>query len=702
MSFVLLLQFVTFIINLLLGLFIVYHNHKRWSNISYFIFSIGIAGWNLAIFCVLSGLGSPLWWGRLTFSFGTVVAAGLLIFSQVFPQESAYKRFWAIFASSVGIALVALTLTPFFLTTVIVPDGYILGSFVGWSSMLWMLFFIFAIYYSLIRSWKRAIGSKGLIRSQSVVVSLGISLFIIPTSFTNLLIPFIFNDYRWNALGPLFTIFLSTFIAHAIISYRFLEIRWVIKKSFDFIFLWFLSFTIIFSLDFFLRNSTNYVVPSLVSSFIMATLFVPVAQYISKLTAKATARGSYVYEDAITDVSDTLNNSIGLDTLMENLANKLLEYFGFTRIGLLAFSSDNPSTPLKTINRGFGRDIYKALTQGIYFCETKNRQILEASELKWRLTNDIKGDDPQCDKQIIKFMQENKVEVMMPFFADGEMVGMAFFGEKKDKSILSKRDVMLLNVIRDTAAPAIMGGVRYEEIRRLYKQLSSVDKVKSDFIEVVSHQFRTPLTAILWNSEIALEGKRIPTDTRDNLQEIRQRSLYLSSTLNNILDLLAMENNQLSMEKKLVDLRKIAEGVIKDLEGLSKKRGITLSARLDPALVNGDTDKLSRVLRTLLENACQYTKEKGKVDFEIKTEKSSREVKIKVTDNGPGIKEKDVPHIFDRFFRSQDAIKTTADGTGVSLYLAKHFVEKHKGKIEVKSQVGKGSEFIVTLPLAEI
>jgi len=696
------LQFITFTINTLLGFFVLLKNLKKETNQAFALFALGIAGWNLSIFLALSNFEPILVWGRLAFSFGSVMVAGLLWFVHVFPSNSKRSGLVKFFSIISGLIFFCLAASPLMIKSVSVTDGYITGEFFPPLYLLWTANFLLLLFYSLGRSWRSVYRLTGLARSQQLAVTLGISGFLLPFLLTNLLLPIFANDFRWNNLGPIFTLFLIGFTAHAIISYRFLEIRWVIKKSFDFIFLWFVSFVVIFSFDYFLRNSTNFIVPSLVSSFFMATLFVPVAQYVSKLTAKATARGSYVYEDAITDVSDTLNNSIGLDTLMENLAEKLQEYFGFTRVGLLAFSSENPSMPLKTINRGFSRDIYKALTQGIYFCETKNRQILEASELKWRLGNDIKSDDPQCDKQIIKFMQENKVEVMMPFFADGEMVGLGFFGEKKDKSILSKRDVMLLDVIRDTAAPSIMGGVRYEEIRRLYKQLSSVDKVKSDFIEVVSHQFRTPLTAILWNSEIALEGKRIPADTRDNLQEIRQRSLYLSSTLNNILDLLAMENNQLSMEKKLVDLRKIAEGVIKEIDPISKKRGVKVTTKLDPALVNGDTDKLTRVLRTLIENACQYTKDDGKVDIVIRTDKDTREVTITVKDNGAGIGEKDLPHVFDRFFRSQDAIKTTAVGTGVSLYLAKHFIEKHKGRISVNSRVGKGSEFTVALPLAEI
>ncbi|MBU1032578.1 hypothetical protein KJ937_01460, partial [Patescibacteria group bacterium] len=208
MLYLLVLQFVTFVLNTSIGAFILAKNPKKNVNQAFALFALATGGWNLSIFLTLADIGPGLLWGRLAFSFGAVMAAGLLWFVHIFPEPVKRWKLWTAISWICAVGFFALAASPFMIETVqIAGDGisYITGEFIPQTYMLWTLFFLGSLTYVIFRSWYKTIKSRGLIRRQMLSVTTSVTLFWVLALATNLLLPIFANDFRWNNLGPIFT-----------------------------------------------------------------------------------------------------------------------------------------------------------------------------------------------------------------------------------------------------------------------------------------------------------------------------------------------------------------------------------------------------------------------------------------------------------------------------------------------------------------
>jgi hypothetical protein len=194
-----------------------------------------------------------------------------------------------------------------------------------------------------------------------------VTSFLVPTLLTNTVLP-LFNEYRLNNVGPIFTIFLIAFVAHAIIEYRFLEIRLVIKRSFDFIFLWGFSFLLIIAFYLFLGRLVTVTVVHGIAAFAIAICFGPVARFIDALTVRLTSRGTYIFDQAVARISEVAHASIDLHELQSAVVDRVAEYFGYANIAFVTFPPHTPTQPLKAVVRGYAKDVVKGLVSAHGFC----------------------------------------------------------------------------------------------------------------------------------------------------------------------------------------------------------------------------------------------------------------------------------------------------------------------------------------------
>ncbi|MFH2231864.1 MAG: ATP-binding protein [Patescibacteria group bacterium] len=696
------LQFITFVLNTSIGVFILAKNPRSNVNRAFALFALATGGWNLSIFLTLSEIGPGLLWGRLAFSFGAVMAAGLLRFVHIFPEKTKRWKFWSVFSWILAAVFFILAASPLMIKTVeIAGDGinYITGEFNPLPYLIWTIYFLGTLAYIIFISWVKSVRSRGLVRRQMLSVTIAVTLHFVLSLITNLLLPIFAGDFRWNNLGPIFTIFIIVLIGHAIIRYRFLEIRWVIKKSFDFVILWGFAFLILSAFCIGLSRFFTSTTVNISAAFAFAIFFMPVAQYINKITARVTAHGSYIYEDAVDEITELVHTSVGLAALQKVAAKALRKYFGFSKIAIISFSANQPDKQVKSLVDKFKKNVLSDIPKAMQLCQEKNMGIIEISELKWRLDNNI---DPTCadrDKELFKFMEERGAAVMIPFFVGEEMVGLMITGEKPDSKLLSRMDIDVLRVMQGTVAPAMANGIRIAEIERLYEQLSELDKAKSDFIGVVSHQFRTPLTAILWNAELALDSGKVLGNEAKNLSEIQQRANFLNLTLNRIFEMLALEAKKLSFHPQKIDLYLLVEETIRAFQHTARTKGLEFIINLEHMAVKADVEKMISVLNTLIENACNFSRAKGKIEVTLQADEKNKMAVLTVKDNGIGISKKDKPRIFEKFYRASNAQKHFPDGAGISLYLAKQLMQKQGGIIDFSSEEDNGTTFRIRMPL---
>jgi two-component system phosphate regulon sensor histidine kinase PhoR len=229
------------------------------------------------------------------------------------------------------------------------------------------------------------------------------------------------------------------------------------------------------------------------------------------------------------------------------------------------------------------------------------------------------------------------------------------------------------------------------EIRRL-------ETVRSDFVANVSHELKTPLTSIKGFVETLLEGALDDKENNRNfLKIIHDHAERLDSLVNDLLSLSHLESKEIMLKKTNFNLKQQVEGIILGFRSQLKTKDIEIKNDLPAGIsVTADKDRLGQVITNLIDNAIKFNKEKGFV--RIFSEEINGKFKITVEDSGVGIPEKDIPRIFERFYRVDKARSRELGGTGLGLSIVKHIVELHGGSTGVESTEGFGSKFWFILP----
>lgn len=232
----------------------------------------------------------------------------------------------------------------------------------------------------------------------------------------------------------------------------------------------------------------------------------------------------------------------------------------------------------------------------------------------------------------------------------------------------------------------------------LLDRLQNAFQRERQFIADVAHELKTPSATLQSGIEIILSKQRTSEEYKEALNEALVDAKRQSSTLNNILNLALSEANTSSELVKPLNLSELLLEVCEVIVKLAKQKEITIEKSLDSNIFVpciGTKDKLARAFLNILENAVKYTPKKGTINISLRKKRDF--VKILVTDTGAGITRKDLPHIFERFYRGSGANKTS--GSGLGLAITQSIIHAHHGKIKIKSTRGKGTKVYITLPV---
>jgi signal transduction histidine kinase len=248
---------------------------------------------------------------------------------------------------------------------------------------------------------------------------------------------------------------------------------------------------------------------------------------------------------------------------------------------------------------------------------------------------------------------------------------------------------------------------------RMLDRLQGAFDRQRQFTSDASHELRTPLTIVDLETSRALEHRRTPAEYEQALNVIHSENQYMTRLVTNLLTLARMDAGRAALTTDCVDLGDLAVDVIERLEPLARQKGVELAAGdLPEVLVNGDRQYLIQMLTNLVENSIKYSRaEGGRVGVEAGTRQEGGKALgwVRVEDNGPGIPQEAIPHLFDRFYRVDSARSHNPDagaepgemgGSGLGLSIVDWIVKAHNGQIRVASQLGLGSSFEVEIPLA--
>jgi two-component system phosphate regulon sensor histidine kinase PhoR len=251
-------------------------------------------------------------------------------------------------------------------------------------------------------------------------------------------------------------------------------------------------------------------------------------------------------------------------------------------------------------------------------------------------------------------------------------------------------------------ATAVRGGEKSGAVLVLHDitDLRRLERVRRDFIANVSHEFKTPLTAIQGFAETLLAGAvEDPLNRGRFLDIILEHARRLARLTDDLLKLSKMDADRLELEIHPVSVSQLVESCLETSQHRAAEKDIRISVNIAENLpeIAGDRRLLAEVLQNLLDNATQYTLPGGQIMVSAETDDG--EVIFTVSDTGIGIPQADQPRIFERFYRVDAARSREVGGTGLGLAIAKHLVEVHGGRIWVESEVGQGSQFHFSVPL---
>lgn len=241
----------------------------------------------------------------------------------------------------------------------------------------------------------------------------------------------------------------------------------------------------------------------------------------------------------------------------------------------------------------------------------------------------------------------------------------------------------------------------YLEIRRR-QEIEKIDRAKSEFISIASHQLRTPLTAIKGYISMILEGVygKLSGKQTKPLENVYYSNERLIKLVNDLLNLSRLDAGKIEFSPEPTSLEEMVSGIVEELRINAEKKGLYMKM-IKPSeslpKIMADQDKIRQVVLNIVDNAIKYTKEGG---ITIKLEKINDEERIRISDTGEGMTKHEIDSLFQMFSRATAGTQLHAEGAGLGLYVAKRFIEMHGGKIWVESPgKGKGSTFIIGLPI---
>ncbi len=239
------------------------------------------------------------------------------------------------------------------------------------------------------------------------------------------------------------------------------------------------------------------------------------------------------------------------------------------------------------------------------------------------------------------------------------------------------------------------------ELNRANEKLQEFDEIKSNFISVVAHQLRTPLSGVKWTLSMILNGEmgELNNDQKTFLMKTYESNARMITLVNDMLDTDRIQSGKVHYGFRFINIIDLLDNVLFETSPEASKRNISIEFKnklenLPQAFVDPET--MRAVLQNLLENSIKYTMGGGKIEIDVQDK--GKELEVSIADNGIGIPEDQKKKVFGRFFRATNAVKQETDGSGLGLYIAQNIIEKNGGKIWFESTEGKGTTFHFTVP----
>ena len=421
------------------------------------------------------------------------------------------------------------------------------------------------------------------------------------------------------------------------------------------------------------------------------------------------------------EVARDTSSTLALETLLRRTVNLLCDRFGYYHASIFLLDETGENAVVCEATGQAGEQLkHSAFTLPVGSNTVIGRVTAEGAPL---VINDVTQDSAYLPNPLLP---ETRAELGIPLKIGTQVTG-ALDVQSAKANAFTNDDISVLQILADQIAVAVDNARSYELSQAAVEEMRELDHLKSQFLANMSHELRTPLNSIIGFSRVILKGIDGPINDlqQQDLNAIFNSGQHLLGLINDVLDLSKIEAGklELSFEDNL-NLSDLINSVMSTAVGLVKDKPVHLNREIAPDLpcVRADPLKVRQVLLNLLSNASKFTEEGSitvKACFQVRPagadwpnesaaasdQRSTRplmvsEVKISVTDSGPGIAPEDQAKLFQPFSQVDGSPTRKTGGSGLGLSISRALVEMHGGRIGVESQLDKGSTFFFTLPVA--
>jgi two-component system phosphate regulon sensor histidine kinase PhoR len=486
----------------------------------------------------------------------------------------------------------------------------------------------------------------------------------------------------------------------AIIKYHLMDINLIVRRSVVYTIILgiiIITYVVISSLITLFVSDINPAFPSALTALAVVALLQPVKNVIQKFVDKKFFRIEYDYREEHQKFLDEIKNIYDIQSLADLIVNRTDNLIPVEKIGF--FKLDNKTGRVKIIaNKGW--DLLKG--RSIRF---------ESENLKTDFSIPVAVDNKvepglKIESADIKVFKRWGMVLVFPVKSPtGIIHAFLVLGAKKSGARFLKDDVDLLNSVVAASALAIDRIKIHEELileKIEAKRLEELNELKSFFMHTITHELKTPLTSIKLFTEKLQDKRDLPSGRSDfYLEVIEGESDKLRRLIDNILDYARIEKGMKSYNLKFINLTEVVKKALDSMkyQFMISKQSVEVITNSNELIINADEEAVERAITNLLTNAIKYSSSESKTIVSVKILNSSAGVEVK--DNGRGISDEDLKNIFEPFKRVKAVEAKKIEGTGLGLAIVKHIMDAHRGKVEVESEIGKGSKFTLWFSLAD-
>ncbi len=718
----------TALVNALLFILIYTKNRKNESNFSFALVILGIALWSAtnAICLKVTTVESAIFWSQLSYFSGVLISSAFLYFSIVFPPRATSNSKNLVFGNYYKLYLAFLA--PLISLIIFVPDFTIQDvNLDPWKIITGPGLYFFALYFFLttlfafINLVKKYLVSEGNEKLQLKYLFLGLVITSLFGGTFNLIFP-LFGDYRFVWMGPFFALFTVGFVFYAIVKHRLMDIRVAVGKTViyvsSFLFIALFSYVIFFLL---LPLDINPRYKIMTVALLSALVFNPALHLFERMASRYLYYSFYFTEKTLRELGEKLTEILDIRELTDLITSTLMDTLKTERAVILIRDENTGKFDIAK-NIGFKEENGISLVQDNFLTEwlKKNKKPLVYEELSLLLEEAQDRRRKKKIEDLLENMRKIEANICLPLIFRDKIVGIIVLGEKRSGDPYFKQDIELLNNLSHQVSVAVENARLYlevqdlsqnlekkvesqvKELKRAYRKLQRIDKTKTEFMSIVSHQLRTPLSIIKGHLSMLNEGVYDDDEEKKKkvINNVYQANERLIALVNDVLNISRIQSGRVEINKEEKDVVELVRDMTEKMNPSAEEKGIDLvfhEPQEEFPLLNIDASKIENVLINLIDNAIKYTEE-GSV--ELRLERKEESVIIRIDDTGEGMSREELDKLFETFSRGSAGKKHWIQGSGLGLYIARQFVEMHDGKVWAESEgKGKGSTFYIELPL---